>query len=591
MIDSKTRTTLIIAFGLMLIFILLLTSAGGYLLISGLQRVEDVVAQNVRKSELISDLRIAGRLRSLTLSQMLLMDDPIDRADEYDRFNAFGTEFIVARNALADSILSQQEKDIFEATSPLSIKIGLAQRKIIASIDEQDFLKGRDLQVAKSIPLQRQTDELFKQLQNLQRVETVNGVKEATEEFRGSLYILLSMALFILLAISVIGRFVVRYTGESERRLSKQKEQAETVLHSITDGVISCDVNRKVISINDAAENLTGLMHSSVKGFSLSSVLALEGIDWVTWDGNITPAICVNRNKARIPVEVSIHDVCDENGDIDSRVTVIKDITERTRAERALKIRQSELEKLVRRRTVELTAAKDLAEQANKTKTEFLSRMSHELRTPLNAILGFSQLLQLDYEKSLTLHQAKNLFEIETAGNHLLELINELLDLSRIESGKVEINNESIPLFEIVNECVKMVLPLAQERGLTIVNSLAENRVIISADKLRLKQVLLNILSNAIKYNYEKGSVYIDVPSIDSNFARLTIKDTGIGISDENRKRVFNDFERLSSHAGIEGSGIGLSVTRHLVEVMGGKIGVDNSVDDGCTFWIEFPIK
>ena len=591
MIDNRTRATLIIAFSIMLVFILALTSAGGYLLVSGIQRVEEVVTQNIRKSELISDMRIAGRLRSLTLSQMLLIDDPFDREEEYDRFNEFGTEFILARNALVKIALSKKEKDIFKASSPLSIKIGRIQKEIIAYIDDQNFIKGKTLQVKGSIPLQRQTDILFKQLQNLQRTGTAVAVKESLEEFRGSLYLLLGMSLFILLAIAIIGRFVVIYTGNSERRLFKQKEQAETVLHAITDGVISCDVAGKVISINEAAENLTGLMRSSVQGFSLQSVLALEDVDWSEWDGSLTQAICLNRNKARIPVEVSLHDVRDTNGDIDSRVAVIKDITERTRAERALKIRQSELEKLVRRRTVQLTSAKEQAERASQTKTDFLSRMSHELRTPLNAILGFSQLLQLDYEKKLTQHQAKNLFEIETAGNHLLELINELLDLAKIESGKVEINHEPLALFDLINECVKMVLPLAQERDITVVNSVDDSLPNVLADRLRLKQALLNILANAIKYNYEDGSVYIDAEVTDSDFVKITIKDTGIGISDENKKRVFNDFERISSHAGIEGSGIGLSVTRHLVELMSGKIGVDNSVDDGCAFWIELPIK
>jgi len=591
MIDHRTRTALIIAFSIMLVFILALTSAGGYLLVSGIQRVEEVVTQNTYKNNLISDMRIAARFRSLTLSQMLLINDPFDRDEEYNRFNAFGTDFVVARNALTPSILSKEELDIFNKALPLSNGIGRAQQKIIEYIEEDKITEGIALQVTSSIALQKQTDELFNQLQTLHRDATELAVKSAVEEFRVSLYLLLGMSLFILLAIAIIGRFVVIYTGNSERRLFKQKEQAETVLHAITDGVISCDTDGKVISINDAAENLTGLMRSSVQGFSLQSVLALEDLDWLAWDGSLTQAICLNRNKVRIPVEVSLHDVGDTNGNIDSRVAVIKDITERTRAERALKIRQSELEKLVRRRTVELTSAKEHAERASQTKTDFLSRMSHELRTPLNAILGFSQLLQLDYEKKLTQHQAKNLFEIETAGNHLLELINELLDLAKIESGKVEINDESVLLFELINESVKMVFPLAQQRGITVVNSVSDSLPNVLADRLRLKQALLNILANAVKYNYDNGSVYIDAEITGSEFMKLTIRDTGIGISDENKKRVFNDFERLSSHAGIEGSGIGLSVTRHLIELMGGKIGVDNSVDDGCTFWIELPIK
>jgi len=485
MIDDRTRTTVIFAFGIMLAFIILLTSVGGYLLVSGIQRVEDVVTQNIRKSELISDMRIAARLRSLTLSQMLLIDDPFDRDEEFVRFNAFGTDFILAQNSLKTTMLSEKELDIFETSKPLSIKIGQAQRKIIEHIADEKFEEGKALQIRGSIPLQKETDKLFLQMQTLQRKGTAIEVNSAVGEFRVSLYILLSTSLFILVVMVFIGRFIVRYTTQSEQRILKQKE----------------------------------------------------------------------------------------------------------RTENALKIKQSELEKLVRRRTVELTAAKERAEHASETKTNFLSRMSHELRTPLNAILGFSQLALIDVEKTLTESQVKNMTEIEDAGNYLLELINELLDLAKIESGRLELTSELLPLFDVVNESITMVQPLAQQRDISIVNEVVETAPTIAVDKLRLKQALVNILANAIKYNYENGSVYIGTHIVKDGIVRITIKDTGIGISDENKKKVFNDFERLSSHAGIEGNGIGLSVTHHLVKLMGGEIGVDNTVDAGCTFWLEFPIK
>jgi len=474
MIDSNTRTPLIIAFAAVLIFVLSLASTGAYFLLSGIKKVEEVVAENTRKGALITDMRVAARFRALTLSQMLLMDDPFDREEEYDRYNAFGTDFVVARNALEESPLSEEERSILDESRVVANKIGTTQMRIVEHVQAEEFAEGIALQIKVSVPLQRQTSRLFSKLQTVQRNGTAIAEKLAVEEFRGSLYALLAMAVFIVIAIFIIGRFIVMHTMSSEQ---------------------------------------------------------------------------------------------------------------------AVQIRQSELERLVQQRTVELTKAKEFAEQANQTKTKFLSRMSHELRTPLNAILGFSQFLQLDMEKTLTPDQAKNMIEIETAGHHLLELINELLDLAKIEAGMVELKMEPISFFDAVNESIAMVLSLAQERDIKIVNLVDNNAPIVLADKLRLKQVLLNILSNAVKYNYDGGTVHVDARILDSDLARLTIKDSGIGISDENKNRIFHDFERLSSHAGIEGSGIGLSVTRHLVEIMGGKVGVDNTVDDGCTFWIELPIN
>jgi len=590
MLDSKTRSTLNIAFSVVLALIIGLTTAAGYLLFSGMQRVEEVVSQNIRKNDLISDMRVAGRFRTLSLSQMLLMDDPFDREEEFDRFNALGTDFIVARNALNELSLNEEERALLDKARPMSQAIGNSQKKTIDFIQEDRIKQGIDLQVNTSVPLQRNTYEVFSQLQALQRQVTSDEVRAAGEEFRGSFYILLSMSLVILLTIVSISRFVVRHTVNSEQRLLRQKVQAETVLHSITDGVISCDSRGGVISMNDAASQLTGLLSSAVRGSTLKSVLNLEGVDWDKWDGRYIEAVCTNQTGQRKPVEVSLHDVKGNDNQIDSRVAVIKDITERKRAEQATVIKQHELEGLVQQRTAELTAAKELAEQANLAKSDFLSRMSHELRTPMNAILGFSQLMQLESSDPMTETQEQNMAEIESAGNHLLTLINGLLDLAQIESGKLDIELEKVSLSTVAGEGMAMILPLARERDITIENLVTDDAPNIFVDRFRLKQALLNILANAVKYNHEQGQVYMEVKTVEPDRVRLLVRDTGPGISEVDKERIFKHFERLDAGTNIEGTGIGLPVTRHLVELMGGKMGVDSTVGQGCTFWLEFPV-
>ena len=233
-----------------------------------------------------------------------------------------------------------------------------------------------------------------------------------------------------------------------------------------------------------------------------------------------------------------------------------------------------------------LIATRDEAERANNAKSEFLSRMSHELRTPMNAILGFGQLLEMDTE--LNEDQTDCVSEILKAGRHLLTLINEVLDLSRIESGNIELSIEPLACAELVEECLALVSPLAQGRGITM-HSDGLGGLMICADRTRLKQVLLNLLSNAIKYNSTQGEVRIRA-SAHAGVVRLEVSDTGSGISAERQQELFQPFSRLGADdTDIEGTGIGLTISQRLIEMMDGKIGVESKENCGSTFWIELP--
>jgi CheY-like chemotaxis protein len=238
-------------------------------------------------------------------------------------------------------------------------------------------------------------------------------------------------------------------------------------------------------------------------------------------------------------------------------------------------------------KNVELEASMIAAEKANLAKSDFLSHMSHELRTPLNAILGFAQLLETG-KPSLTDIQAIRLNQILKAGWYLLNLINEILDLAMIESGKMSISLKPVPLSTILSECQLMLEPQAQKSDINLCFLLPDSTWYVHADQTKLKQVLINLLSNAIKYNRKNGNVEVWCSEGALGRLRITIKDSGSGISMNKMEQLFQPFNRLGHEVGTkEGAGIGLAVTKKLVEIMGGTIGSESTVGVGSEFWIE----
>jgi len=273
--------------------------------------------------------------------------------------------------------------------------------------------------------------------------------------------------------------------------------------------------------------------------------------------------------------------------------------------ENELEFYRNELEQLVLQRTKQLEdeiekhkqtekhlrQAKEEADQANSAKSAFLSQMSHEFRTPLNAILGFAQLIEMD--EDLNSDSIDNLKIIKESGEHLLLLINEILDIAKIEAGKMEVSMEPVSWSDTIDACISLVETSAEKNNITInFHSQVDKNLWVEADSVRLKQITLNLLSNAVKYNKSKGSIDISLTESADNMLTFSVKDTGLGIPKQYQDNLFEPFNRLgSNNASIEGTGIGLLITKRLTEVMHGKIGFQSQENIGSTFWIKLPIS
>ncbi len=296
----------------------------------------------------------------------------------------------------------------------------------------------------------------------------------------------------------------------------------------------------------------------------------------------------IRKDGQIIDVAVAVCCERDSQGAILRSFAIVDDISDRLRARQALSDSREELERRVQERSQELMLARDQAQQASRAKSEFLSRMSHELRTPMNAILGFSQLMELD--AGLDQRSQGYVTEILRAGRHLLELINEVLDLAQVEAGSIRLSLEPLALDVLVGDVLTLMGPLLQSQAVSV-QVLDLRTFQVQADRTRLKQVMLNLLTNAVKYNRPGGQVLIRAERRPDGRLRIIVRDTGTGIAPERMSQLFEPFNRLGAEQrAIEGTGIGLSISRQLVELMHGDIGASSKPGEGSVFWLDLPI-
>ena len=369
------------------------------------------------------------------------------------------------------------------------------------------------------------------------------------------------------------------------RELDNNRSRLATILNSTLDGILTIDGKGLVDTFNPAAERIFGYVRDEVIGQNVKMLMPepyhsehdnylahhLEtGENKVIGIGR--EVIGRRKDGSVFPMDLAVSPMSVDGNPM--FVGLVRDITQRNQTRQALQ------------------EAKEVAEKANQAKSEFLSSMSHELRTPMNAILGFAQLLQDNPDEPLSDEQAECIHHILKGGSHLLELINEVLDMARIEAGKVTLSIEPLHPGDLINACLDLVRTMGEKRGIRIHDlSVGRGLPALMADYTRLKQVLLNLLSNAIKYNRAQGEIWLDCQPADHGLLRISVRDTGDGLPKSRRAEVFAPFNRLGAEGGaIEGTGIGLTIAKQLIELMDGRIDFTSEVGKGSTFWVDLPL-
>jgi two-component system sensor histidine kinase/response regulator len=392
------------------------------------------------------------------------------------------------------------------------------------------------------------------------------------------------------------------HTDISERKiLEEQLRKLAQAVEQSSESIVITDHDAKIEYVNQAFIDHTGFSREEAIGANprtQNSGKTPPETYVAMWDalthGRTWKGVFYNKKKDGTPYTefAVISPIRQENGTITHYVAVKEDITEKEKLGKELDDHRNHLEKLVKERTVDLTEARDIAETANRAKSKFLSTMSHELRTPLNAVLGFGDLLKGQHFGELNPKQGEHVDHILSSGKHLLALINDILNIAKIDSGAETVDVEAVSIEEYFTNAVAVMSSQFDKKHIKVTTDIASAATMIDGDQKKLKQIMLNLLSNALKYTPEKGRVDIRAKK-NKDYVRISVTDNGIGIDKKDHKVLFDEFMQVDRKRdeNLGGTGIGLALTRKLVELHGGEIGVDSELGKGSTFWFTIPDK